>query len=252
MLEMAAMMGVQFLGNALTGLGQREQMRAQKRLTNAQNLVNKAQVAASNTIRDANNELSAVVGSLNRFKLNASNRQSLRNSGREQEAIQTNLIRVMKDLTGASLEQRLDSSFELGSLAAASAAAGVGGNSREVMNATLRMAEARKQQALSEQGEALTYDALKMLTNTQADAYAGLDSSIILDQLDLSQDQYIPQFAQSAPSMFNVLLNAGVQTVAQNPGLTQMALEGPSTNRSTAPPNNGRTFQGAWGTSLRI
>lgn len=251
MLDQVAMMGVKFMGNLFGGLASREQMKAQGRLTAAQNVVNKANVEASNTIRDANNELSSVVGSLNRSRQAMNNRQALRTNSREQEAIQTNLARTLSDLTQSSLEDRLNSAFELGSLAAAASAAGVGGNSREVMNSTLRLTAARKQQALDEQGDIITYDGLKMLTNTQADAYASLDSTVILDQLDLSRDQYIPQFIQKAPSYLQTTANAAITTAANSPGLTQSALEG-TVNRSSAPATNGRTFQGAYGTSLRI
>jgi len=251
MIDQVAMMGVKFMGNLFGGLASREQIKAQGRLTAAQNLVNKANIEAGNTVRDANNELSSVVGSLNRARQAMNNRQVLRTNSREQEAIQTNLARTLSDLTQSSLEERLNSAFELGSLAAAASAAGVGGNSREVMNSTLRLTAARKQQALDEQGETITYDALKMLTNTQADAYASLDNSVILDQLDLSTDQYIPQFIQKAPSFLQTTANAAITTAANNPGLTQSVLEG-TFNRSSAPASNGRTFEGAWGTSLRI
>lgn len=222
--ELAAM-GIKFFGNFLGGLGQREQMKAQGRLTKAQNKVNKATIDGNNLVRDANNELSSVVGSLNRFRQNANNRQLARNSGEQQEAIYTNLRRTLSDLQSASLEDRLNSSFELGALAASTAAAGIGGGSKDVMNSTLRMAAARKQQALEEQGETITYDALRAATNVQARTFSDMDSSLVLDNLDLSQDQFIPQFIQQAPSALQVGINSAIQTAAENPGGTQMALE---------------------------
>lgn len=245
-----AMLGVKFMGNLFGGLAQREQAKAQGRLSQAQNVVNKANIEANNTVREANNELGAAVGSLQRLSQALNNRQSLRMSGREQEAIQTNLSRAMKDLNSSSLESRLDTSYELGSLAATTAAAGVGGNSRDVMNATLRLTGARKQAAIQEQGDAITYDSLKMLTNTQADAYAQMDNSIILDQLDLSKDQYIPQFIESAPSYSRTFLNAAIGTAAQNPQLTQLSID--RSGSGSSPSNNGRSFQGMPSTSLRI
>lgn len=251
-MTMAAMLGVQFLGNALGGLGQREQAKAQARLTKAENLVNKANTEAANTIRKANNELGAAVGSLNRFRQAANNRQIMRQYGQEQEQIQTNLSRAMSDLRRGAMEERLDTAFELGSLAAYAAAAGVGGGSKNVLNSTIRMTNARKQAALEQQGDQITYDALTLLTNTQADAYMALDSTLILDQLDLMPQQFIPQFVQKAPSVGQTLFNAAIQTVGSNPALTQQTLEG---FRSTAPPRHqsqvGRTdFYG--NVSLRV
>ena len=222
---MLAAMGIKFVGNFLGGLGEREQMKAQGRLTKAQNKVDKATIDGNNLVRGANNELASVVGSLNRFRQNANNRQVARNSGDQQETIYTNLQRTLNDLQSSSLEDRLNSSFELGALAASTAAAGVGGGSKDVMNATLRMAAARKQQALDEQSETLSYDALKAITNVQARTFSDMDSSLVLDNLDLSQDQYIPKFIQKAPSALQVGINAAVQTAAQSPEGTQMALE---------------------------
>lgn len=234
-MSMAAMLGVQFLGNTLGGLGQRQQAKAQARLTKAENLVNKANTEAANRIREANNELSVAIGSLNRFRQNLGNRQILRELGREQEQIQTNLIRAQSDLQRGAVEERLDTAFELGSLAAYAAAAGVGGGSKNVLNATIRMANARKQDALERQGDQMSYDALTMLTNTQADAYMAMDSTLILDQLDLMPQQFIPQFVQKAPSVGKTLFNAAIQTVGSNPQLTQQTLDG---FRSTAPPRH--------------
>lgn len=249
MLDEAAMLGVKFMGNLFGGLNARQQAKANNRLIGAQNEINKAETYASNLVREANNELSAVVGSLNRARQAMNNRQVLRTNAREQEAIQTNLSRVISDLTQTSLEGRLDSAFELGSLAASASAAGVGGNSREVMSATLRMTAARRDQAIQSQKDTASYDALKMLTNTQADAYASLDNTVILDQLDLSRDTYIPQFIQKAPSVLRTTLTAAAATAAQNPGLTQSVLGGSSGSTPQASGGN-RNFMSS--VQLRI
>lgn len=243
-----AQVGIQLLG----GMGRREQAKAQSRLTKAENLVNKANIDADNTIREANNELAASVGSLNRFRQNANNRQVLRLSGQEQEQIQTNLIRAISDLQHGALEDRLDTAFEAGSLAASAAAAGVGGGSKDVLNATIRMTGARRQEALEKAGDQMTYDALTMLTNTQADAYMQMDSTLILDELDLMPKQFVPQYGAPAPSGWQTALGGTMQAFANNPQLMQQAAE---SFRSTAPPRHssqaGRTdFYGS--VSLRV
>ena len=245
---MAAQVGMQLLG----GMGQREQAKAQARLTRAENLVNKANIDAANTISKANNELAATVGSLNRFRQNANNRQVLRLSGQEQEQIQTNLLRAISDLRHGALEDRLDTAFEAGALAATAAAAGVGGGSKDVLNATIRMAGARKQAALEQAGDQMTYDALTLLTNTQADAYMQMDSTLILDELDLMPKQFVPQFVAPAPSIWQLALGGTAQAFANNPQLMQQTAD---SFRSTAPPRHssqaGRTdFYGS--VSLRV
>lgn len=245
---MAAQVGMQILG----GMGQRSQAKAQARLTKAENLVNKANIDAANTIREANNELSVAVGSLNRFRQNANNRQVLRLSGQEQEQIQTNLLRAISDLQHGALEERLDTAFDAGALAASAAAAGVGGSSKDVLNATIRMTGARKQEALEKTGDQMTYDALTLLTNTQADAYMQMDSSLILDELDLMPKQFVPQFEAPAPSIWQTAFGGGMEAFASNPQLMQQTAD---SFRSTAPPRHssqaGRTdFYGS--VSLRV
>lgn len=209
--------------NVLGGLAGQDQANAQARLDAAQNEVNRANDYAANTARDANNELATVVGSLNRAKQAINNRNVLANVGREAESIRTNMFRALSDMTEAGLEQRLDSAFDLGSLAAASGAAGVGGGSRDVMNSTLRMAAARKQQALEQQMDQVTYDSVRMETNTHADAYMAMDSSLILDQLDFGVNQTLPIFSQPAASGMQVLLGGTANAVAQNPQAFQNA-----------------------------
>lgn len=243
MIAMAAM-------KALGGLSGREQEKAQGRLTKAENEVTKANVYASNLTRDANNELSAAVGSLNRFRQSLNNRQVLRTSGREQEQIQTNLQRTLQDLNSGKLEQRLDTSFELGSLAASMGAAGVGGGSREMMNATIRMTEARKLDALDEAGDAVSYDAIKLLTNTQADAYAQLDATTILDRLDLNVTPYIPKFSKKVGSPLQSLVGSFADTVASNPQLTQQAF---GEGQSSANAQQAQSYSGnGWASNVRV
>jgi len=255
-----AMMGVQFLGNYAQQKAKEKQVKNNNKAIDAANLeelranklenkLSAANVYASNTVREANNELSAVSGSLNRFRIGLGDRQTLRTSGREQEQIQTNLFRAIKDASTGALEDRLDTAYDMGALAASASAAGVGGGSREVMNATLRMTGARRQSALEEAQGDMTYDAMRLLTNTQADAYAQLDTSVIFDQLDLQVDQFIPK----VPRIQNLqgpasggLLSTALQTVTQNPQLTQQVAEGFRSTGTTSYSGEG------WAANVRV
>lgn len=234
------MLAAQFGLNALQGLGARQQAKAQGRLTAAENLVNNANVASANLVREANNDLAAAVGSLNRFRQAASNRAVMANSGKDQEAIQTNFLRAVGDLQRGSMEQRLDTAFELGAVAAMASAAGVAGGSRDAINATIRMTEARRQEELSRVQGQMTYDAMKLLTNTQADTYNQLDGTLFLDAIDRGRNIFMPQFEQRAPGLIGTLFGSAATTVAQNPLLTQQVAEG---FRSTSPPrDNGSSW----------
>lgn len=217
---LAAQYGMQFL----EGLIGREQQKAQNRLTEIENEVQEANAENANRVRDANNELAAAKGSLQRYRKSLGDQHYLRDIGNQQEQIQTNLIRSIDDLERGSLESRLDTAFELGAVAARTAAAGVSGGSKQAINATIRMTEARKQAALENQQGQMTYDAIKYLTNTQADAY-NLDGSVFLDSIDRNTNTFMPQYVQKVPNAWSAFFNAGANTVSSNPELVQTTLD---------------------------
>src|SRR5690554_996960 len=119
-------LAAQTAGNVLQGIGARQQAKAQNKLTDYENLIQMANTDAANLVRRANYELAGATGSLNRFKQSIQNQAILRASGDEQTQIQTNLLRAREDLVRGSMEQRLDTAFEIGALAASVSAAGDG------------------------------------------------------------------------------------------------------------------------------
>lgn len=213
-------------GNVLQGMHSRKTLKAQNQITDIENMIGKANADAANIVRRANNELAAAVGSLNRFKQSIGNQQILRASGQEQAQIQTNLLRAREDLNRGSVEDRLDTAFELGSIAAAVSAAGVGGSSRDVLSNTIKMTGARKQAELSRVSGQVTYDALQYLANTQSDAYLQVQGDLFLDALDHGTSTFIPQAKTPVPSAAQVWFTKGLTTVAKNPQLTQQTVEG--------------------------
>src|SRR5690554_5074163 len=236
-------LAAQAAGNVLQGLGARTQAKAQNKLTDFENLIQKANADAANIVRRANNELAGATGSLNRFKQSIQNQAILRASGDEQKQIQTNLLRAREDLVRGSMEQRLDTAFEVGALAASVSAAGVGGSSRDVLNSTIKLTGARKQAELSRVGQQMTTDALEYLTNTQADAYIQVQGDLFLDALDHGTSTFMPQVKRNVQSTASVLLTAGMQIASQNPELTQQTIEGfRSTNGST----QAQPYQSGW------
>lgn len=208
---------------ALGGLTGREQAKANKRLTKAENMLKKAQVDAANTIRDANNELGAATGALQRYRQSLGHQQTLKQSGRQQSALVTNINRALDDLNRGGVESRLESSFEIGALAAASSAAGVGGGSREMMNRTLRLSAARQQAEIERAGDQVTYDGLRALTNMKADSFQALDGSLIFDNIDQQDNLFIPKFAQPVPSPLQGLFAGIAGTINSNPAAAEAA-----------------------------
>jgi len=243
-------LAAQTAGNVLQGLGARTQAKAQNKLTDFENLIQKANADAANIVRRANNELAGATGSLNRFKQSIQNQAILRASGDEQKQIQTNLLRAREDLVRGSMEQRLDTAFEVGALAASVSAAGVGGSSRDVLNSTIKLTGARKQAELSRVGQQMTTDALEYLTNTQADAYMQVQGDLFLDALDYGTTTFMPKAHTPVQSYASIWLTKGLQTAAQNPELTQQTMEG--LRRSTNGSTQAQPYQSGWASSATM
>ena len=115
--------------NALQGLQQREQIKANNR-------IEQANADATNTVRAGNAQLASAVGNLSRWQQSVSNQRTLKTYADNSAALRTNLDRVFKGLNSQSLEQRLASAQEAGAAVAAMGAAGVTGSTRDALNST--------------------------------------------------------------------------------------------------------------------
>lgn len=206
----------QFAGSFIGGMGNREKIKAQNR-------IKKANRDATNITRRGNAELASAVGNLKRWKQSVGNQRVLKQSAMEQEAVKTNLLRMRKDAKQADLTTRLDAASQAGAAAAAFGSAGVGGGTRDMINSSLQISEARKLQQIQDQKDTYTYDALQKLTSMQEDTAYRLDDSMIVDQID-----YRTAYAAETrvPSYFNTAINAAASTASSGAGQSAIANSG--------------------------
>jgi hypothetical protein len=169
--------------------------------------VSAAQAEASNKVRGASNVRAAAQAGLSRFLQSTSNARALDASARRQAGAQGAVARMEDARTSSTFEGRVRAAEALGEQAAAAAFSGVTGGSADVATATLGLTLARQEQQaarLARQQSVLLSD---QIGEEAEGAIAGLDTRLILDNLDLRQDRGAPQARGS--TVFEDILNSG-------------------------------------------
>ena len=216
----------------LQGISQRNQAKEQAKLeqTNAD---------ATNIVRAGNDQLAAAVGSLNRWRQSVGNQRTIEQYADNSATLQTNLQRTYQNLNSTSLEQRLVAAQEAGAATAAMNAAGLGGNTRDMINSTLQIAAQRKQDLLSDQKRATGYDVAQQLAGMTDNLAYQLDDSTIIDQVDTRQEH-----AQAyIPSIGRTLLSSALGTLSSPLGQSAFSLLGGSSSAAqTAVSGTGSKF----------
>lgn len=221
---MIAALALQFGMNLIQGLNQREQQKANKR-------IEEANAEATNTVRAGNAQLASAVGNLQRWQQSVNNQRTIQSYADNAEAMRTNLDRVVKGLNSQSLEQRLSSAQEAGAAVAAMGASGLTGNTRDQLNASMRMAAQRKQDTISEQKDAAMYDANKQIAALTNNLGYALDDNVIVDQVDVRKEK---SFAK-VDSVWRVALGAAMQTAGSQAGQSALSNIGSSGAATKAP-----------------
>lgn len=213
----------QFAASFIGGMGERKKIEAQNRIKEANR-------DATNITRRGNAELASAVGNLKRWKQSVGNQRVLKQSAMEQGAVKTNLLRMRKDAKQADLATRLDAASQAGAAAAAFSSAGVGGGTRDMINSSLQISEARKLQQIQDQKDTYTYDALQKLTSMQEDTAYRLDDSMIVDQID-HRTAYAAK--KKVPNYFETAINAAGSTASSGAGQSAIANSGGSSGSSS-------------------
>lgn len=174
------------LGMGLLGtLGQASVAKAQYK---AQTKIDKANVAASNLLRQGENEKAAARLSLATYQQSLNNQRVARYGDEQITALSQNFGRMLAASTRGSIQQQLAASEQVGKVAAAAAFAGIGGASTEKVEATLRMRQTLMEQ---EQDRALadaTADYKTQRMQLERAKMEGLDYRYQLAGMDYTQD----------------------------------------------------------------
>ena len=188
MLAAIASLAGQFLGNWSQAYLQKAASDAQGMIDNAnvysQNLINQANADAANAVRAANNGFAAAQAALSNLTRSLSNQSKLEAGGKAEDAITTNILRLQDQATKGSLESQLRSAEQLGAVRAVAAAAGVGGSTARMLQNTLQLTAARAQTTTDENVKYQTYDMLQQRMGLVQNKIMSLDEGQTFAPID--------------------------------------------------------------------
>lgn len=178
---------------AMKGIQGYEQQQEKNRQTEARNIVNSANVYASNLVRKANNELSANRASLQRFAQVTNNKRTLDNTGEAEDAAEVNYLRHLDANAGVKLEEQIAFSEQAGAQAAMAATSGLTGGVADLVAGTTALRRGRIEQRARDTEKAIGADAAKRQRDIALAGWDSLDHTDITANLDFSEDVYTPE-----------------------------------------------------------
>lgn len=150
----------------------------------SRDIVNKANADAQNTVRRANEQVTASAISLAGTVRSINNARIMRNMQKSFDTITTNALRTSESFTKGNFEQTIKDAEKLGAGYAAAAASGLGGSGIEAIASTQRLMQARAEQSRDEQQGQVTYDQARQLTGLTEAAIGSMDTSPITGRWD--------------------------------------------------------------------
>lgn len=187
----------------------------------------------ANTVRSARNEEMAATNSLNRWVQSVNNSRALKAGGETKEASDRNFYRQSDAWAYNSVSEGIAKAEQAGASAAGSAAAGVEGSVVDMVNTSTRLRSAIVDQRTRDVQGLVRSDADRRAGQIMSQTIQGLNTSLILDNLDYSTDVGRSYTKQST-------LGAGVMgavgaVARQLPGILSSQVGGqsptPTTNR---------------------
>lgn len=181
----------------------------------------------TNLNRAADNQLTKVKGDLARYQQARSNKYKLISGAESIEAQRTNMARLSDEAVRGSFEQRIAASEVAGALAASAGAAGIGGSSLDMIDASNRIRQQRAEEIANRQTDTQLYDAQRGIDQTAAATILGLDDVQFNDSINYMQAQtpYVKE-----PSWAQIGMQAGMafaDTYAKTGGFDKLGTKLP-------------------------
>lgn len=150
----------------------------------AANIVYDAEAAASNKVRAAKNVEAAAGAALANFMVAENNKRRTRAAGAQYTALQQTLQRQREEDVRSDLEQRISKAEGLGAYAANAAMSGAAGATVDVIDATIRLKEARRASYQSRAAAYRDYDTKQMVAGIIPQTIRGLDLTQVVAGID--------------------------------------------------------------------
>lgn len=205
-----------FAAAAVTGWLGNQVGKAQAQIDTKLSAVN---AAASNQVRRSKNTEMAAHNGLARFVQSVNNNRMLDDGG---DAYTANLVSGWKFLDSATNQSFLNdvrNMEEVGAAVASQAAVGAGGQVTDMINSTTALRASISKELAQQSVDSARYDVASRSQSIMSQMVGGMDSSLIIDQMDESkspaQKFYAPSNGQAIfNSVLGTALNAGVGNVA--------------------------------------
>lgn len=207
---------------------------------NAAAKIDNAKNNATRITNQANNEYRVAAAALQNYIRSEQNNRILKVAGENYNTLAENVTRTLDDSVRGSSAKRLVAAEAIGTMAAASAGAGVGGGTTEMLNSTFRRAVAFSQQADEEKVQYAVNDMQRQRTNQISNAVASMDQGTTFAQTQgvYLADTKVNAFGYALQGFANAL--PYIDTMMQQRAAARTA---PATNTSSAPQStNSITF----------
>ena len=211
----------------------------------AAKIADESNTRVNNIIRESNNMLAAATGSLSRYTQSRQNQEHLKNTGKELDAITTNMLRLQDAAQTASLERRIAAAEEAGAMSAAVGAAGIGGGTIQMLNSTMDLRSAMVEQLAREEQKQQQYDMSLAREATKEQMILGLSDVQFLDNINMMEYQSQNIQVPSTASVYGNATMTFMQSYAQLGGspdddksTTDSAAQGASQSGYTGPAYN--------------
>lgn len=193
-------------------------------------LSDESNTRVNNIIRESNNILAAATGSLSRYMQSRQNQVHLKNTGKELEAITTNMLRLQDAAQTGALERRIAAAEEAGAMSASVGAAGIGGGTIQMLNSTMNLRSAMVEQLARTEQKQQKYDMSLAREATKEQMILGLSDVQFLDNINMMEYQSRNIQVPSNASVFGNAALTFMQSYAQLGG----SFGGKSTTNSVA------------------
>lgn len=206
----------------------------------AAKIADESNTRVNNIIRESNNMLAAATGSLSRYTQSRQNQEHLKNTGKELDAITTNMLRLQDAAQTASLERRVAAAEEAGAMSAAVGAAGIGGGTIQMLNSTMDLRSAMVEQLARDEQKQQQYDMSLAREATKEQMILGLSDVQFLDNINMMEYQSQNIQVPSNAAVFGNATMTFMQSYAQlaGPSTTDSAAQGASQSGYTGPAYN--------------
>lgn len=217
----------------------------QQAAAEAAKIADESNTRVNNIIRESNNMLAAATGSLSRYTQSRQNQEHLKNTGKAQDAITTNMLRLQDAAQTASLERRIAAAEEAGALSASVGAAGIGGGTVQMLNSTMDLRSAMVEQLARDEQKQQQHDMSLAREATKEQMILGLSDVQFLDNINMMEYQSQNIQVPSTASVYGNAAMTFMQSYAQLGGssggaksATNSTAQGASQSGYTGPAYN--------------